>query len=99
MADEGSQTILELRAPSESLGLPFKVHNGSNLLLAFRQLGTPAWEMLGVGEEAPFAFDSTPLTGGRDRRRVQQRRSNNRSASQLARAACADMSERVLLHC
>ena len=69
--DEGHQTILELRTPSASLGLPFQICNKSNLLLAFRQLGTTYWEMLGVSEEARFAFDSTLLTGGKDRRKLQ----------------------------
>lgn len=71
VADEGSQTIIELRAPSENVSLPFQIHNGSNLLLAFRQRGTRHWEMLGVGEQAPFAFDSTVGVSGSARRKLQ----------------------------
>ena len=55
----GSQRLLKILPLLEKhrRGLPYKIANRSDLLVAFRQHGCAHWDLLGMGESADYIWD------------------------------------------
>ena len=72
VTNEATHIVLAVHSLDATTPLPFHISNCSGWLLAVRQLGTAKpWDLLGIGESAEFALDSTVSGAGRDARRLQ----------------------------